>query len=148
MAGVSLYTDHVLGWSFPYQVAAYLPVGLISMVLISRFTSPESDRRLHEFYTLLDTPVGEEQRLVDAGIPIMLSGVSESVRSHTAVQSRLEKMLSNTQGDDGLLLVDLFSIRRKFSWDRYKADIIGFAATSLIVLLLILFVVYLSGLGA
>jgi len=148
MAGVSLYTDHVLGWSFPYQVAAYLPVGLVSIVLISRFTRPEPEGKLHEFYTLLDTPVGEEHRLVEAGIPIMLSGVSEKVRSKTAGQSRLEKLLSNAQGDDGLLVVDLFSMRGRFSWDRYKADIIGFALTSLIVLLLILLVMYLAGLGA
>lgn len=148
MAGVSLYTDHVLGWSFPYQVAAYLPVGLASMVLISRFTRPEPEARLREFYTLLDTPVGEEQRLIDAGIPIQLSGISERARRGDKVESRLERYFANEHGDDGLLVVDLFSIRSKFSWARYRTDLIGFGVAAFIVLSLILLVMYLARIGA
>ena len=34
--------------------------------------------------------------------------------------------------DDGLLLVDFLSLRKRFSWARYKTDLIGFLAAFII----------------
>ncbi|MEA1877665.1 MAG: hypothetical protein U9N86_12450, partial [Bacteroidota bacterium] len=50
-------------------------------------------------------------------------------------------------GSDGLILVDLLSLRSKFSWARYRVDIIGFTVAVLIVGLLLLLMIFLAGLG-
>ena len=99
------------------------------MVVVSAFTKSEPKEQLYKFYTLLDTPVGKEQRLRDLNIEIKLEGQSESKRKRPLKKSRLEKYLSDDV-DDGLLLVDLLSLRKKFSWARYRTDILGFIAAA------------------
>jgi SSS family transporter len=148
MIAVSLYVQIHLGLPVQYQIAAYLPVGLIVMVVVSRLTRPEPAEQLHKFYTLLDTPVGEEQRLKDANIEIKLEGLSQSKSETDSKQSWLVKLLFSREGEDGLLIVDLFSLRKKFSWSRYRTDILGFLSGTGIVLFFILMMWVFSIVGA
>ncbi|MCX6134892.1 MAG: hypothetical protein NTU47_13855 [Ignavibacteriales bacterium] len=119
-AGVSLFTGLVLHWPLEYQIAAYLPSGILVLVLVSLLTKPEPERQLEKFFTLLHTPVGEEYRLKEKGIPIMLEGESIAGIPEGAGNGTLEE-----QGHS-LLLVDLLSLHKKFSFTRYSVDVKGF----------------------
>jgi len=70
MAIVSVVTGNILDWSLPVQIALYLPLGIIVMIVVSWLTRPEPEEKLRQFYMLLDTPVGKEQRLHDANVAI------------------------------------------------------------------------------
>ena len=50
----------------------------------------------------------------------------------------------STDDDDGLLLVDLLSLHKKFSWKRYRIDIIGFSAAAILALLIVLLMIFLA----
>jgi Na+/proline symporter len=126
--GVSLYTGTVLQWPLEYQIAAYLPVGILVLIIVSLLTKSEPEHQLEKFFTLLHTPVGEEQRLKDRGIPIMLEGVSIA---DVAPSSPVESLEENGHS---LLIVDLLSLRSKFSVKRYRIDLSGFVKASLLVL--------------
>ena len=67
--GVLLLTRDLL---LPEQIAWYLSAGVLSLVVVSLLTRPESEDMLDRFYTVLHTPVGQEQRLRDAGIEVVL----------------------------------------------------------------------------
>ena len=145
MAVISIYTGNILGWSLPVQIAIYIPVGFVVMILVSRITRPEPEEKLRQFYMLLDTPVGKEQKLRDANVDIKLEGLSEARKSRN---SGKKQDISSPDDDDGLLLVDLLSLHKKFSWKRYRTDITGFGIMSLLILLLILLALILAGIGA
>ncbi|MCD6346543.1 MAG: hypothetical protein J7L96_03885 [Bacteroidales bacterium] len=156
MVLVSLYTEKVLDLTLPYQIMAYLPMGIVTMWLVSLLTPREPSEKLRQFYTLLDTPVGQESRLRDEGVDIKLEGISVSRKQKAEsisqkVRGEREKGKGRKQdagiGDDGLILVDLLSLRSKFSWKRYRVDIIGFAVASLIVGFLLLMMIFLAQLG-
>jgi len=122
---VSLITES-LGWTLADQISLYLPAGIAAFVLVSWMTPPEPDEKIRTFSLLLHTPVGEEWRLDQAGIRSILVG-----RSEAAVGQRAGVPLEE-QGHS-LLLVDLLDLRRKFSFNRYRVDIVGFlAATAMI----------------
>lgn len=150
MAAVSTYANYVLGWPIHHQIALFLPVGVVVMLLVSMFTKPEPAEQLRKFYTLLDTPVGKEQRLRDGNVDIMLEGVSEGKSAKEPGASWIEKHISGKgkEVEDGLLVVDLLSLPKKFSWARYKTDILGFLAAAAIVGLLIALMIFLAGIGA
>lgn len=148
MATVALYTGHVLDWPLPNQIALYIPIGIIVMIVVSFFTKKEPEEQLRKFYTLLDTPVGKEQRLKDESVEIMLEGVSESAKMEGEKKSFMERLLSDKGVDQGLLLVDLLSLPRKFSWKRYRIDILGYLAASIIVVFLIALMVFLAQVGS
>lgn len=57
-----------------HLVLAYLPLGIIILVLVSLLTRPKPEKELDDFYTLIKTPVGQEGRLIEAGIPIVYAG--------------------------------------------------------------------------
>jgi len=63
-----------LGTQLPLaeQIAWYLSVGLGAMIVVSLLTPPESEAMLDRFYTVLHTPVGQEQKLRDAGIEVVM----------------------------------------------------------------------------
>lgn len=147
MAGIALFTEYVLGWSLQYQIALYLPVGIIVMIVVSRFTKSEPTEQLRKFYTLLNTPVGKEHRLKEENIEMMLEGVSESKSSRSRKVSIIEKYLSDKNVDDGLLIVDFLSLHKKFSWERYRTDILGFLAAVVIVFVLIFLTMGLARIG-
>ena len=119
-------SDYFLGWSFAAQVTLYIPVGFFVCVLVSLLTRPEEEKKMDEFYLLLDTPVGFEKRLHAKGVRIVLEGHIESAGS-----PELEEKAAARRREDGLILVDALDLlrgRRRFTWQRYKVDLIGFAA--------------------
>jgi hypothetical protein len=54
--------------------ARYLPAGAGALVIVSLLTKPQPRKQLDDFFLLLKTPVGEEQRLIEAGVPIVYQG--------------------------------------------------------------------------
>ncbi|MBI2842998.1 MAG: sodium:solute symporter family protein [Armatimonadetes bacterium] len=56
---------------------AYLPPGLIALVIGSLFGKPMDKRKLDNFYMLLRTPVGQEHKLVEAGVDVVYAGHSK-----------------------------------------------------------------------
>ena len=143
----SVYTEYVLDWSLPKQILAYLPLGIFTMWLVSLLTRPEPKEKLRQFYTLLDTPVGKESELRAQDVEIKLEGISEGKPK----ESRRPWFLpgkGTEEESDGLILADLLSLGKKFSWKRYRVDIIGFAVASLIVGLLLSLLIFLARLGA
>jgi Na+/proline symporter len=140
-SGISLITGAFLGWPLEYQIAAYLPAGFLVLVLVSRFTEPEPEEQLRKFFTLLHTPVGEEYRLKEQGIPIMLEGESISDVPSGSRQESLE------ENGHSLLIVDLLSLRSKFSIKRYRTDLSGFVKATIVVLAILAFALLTTYLG-
>lgn len=130
---VGNYTPWSLGLPFEYQIAIYLPIGFISLIVVSLFTKREPEYQLNKFFTLLHTPVGEEFKLKEKGIDIIHDGESES-------KIVIDSNLSLEEYGHSLILVDLLSLKSKFSFKKYKVDIIGFN-------LAILFVIAIFSLG-
>lgn len=136
---LSLYASS-LGWGLADQIALYLPAGVLSFIVASLLTRPEPEEKLHAFYTLLHTPVGEEHRLVAAGVKSILDGSSVGADKKDATKSLEE------QGHS-LLLVDLLSLHKTFTFKRYRIDLLGFLAATAMILAIIGLAVLLSHLG-
>jgi len=143
MAALSIYSGNILGWSLPEQISLYLPAGIIVMVVVSWFTTPEPAEKLRQFYLLLQTPVGKEDRLKAAGVKIKLEGLSEAEPT-----SKLERMFYTKDIDDGLLIVDFFKLYKNFSWKKYRTDLIGFGFAALLAVSIVFLAVILAGIGA
>lgn len=122
------YFSFGLGWALEYQIAFYLPAGILTFILVAAITKPEKSEMLDKFYTLLHTPVGEEQKFKDAGFEIMLEGESEAASRKT--EEPLEE-----QGHS-LLVVDLLSLYKKFTFRRYSIDLKGFGLAMLFVVII------------
>ena len=148
MAAVSLYVQNYLQLPVQYQIAAYLPVGLAIMLIVSRITRSEPEYKLRKFYTLLKTPVGAEQRLRDANIEIKLEGHSESKHGTESRESWLGRLFSRSDAEDGLVIVDLLSLFKSFSWKRYRTDILGFLFAGMVVFGLIILMFLLARIGS
>ncbi|WP_417451573.1 sodium:solute symporter family protein [Kordiimonas sp.] len=133
-------TSFGANWDIEYQIALYLPVGILTFVVASLLTQPEDDKQLDDFYALLNTPVGEEAKLKAAGVDIMLEGDNIEPRKAGA-ESLLERGHS-------LVLVDLLSLHKKFSFKRYRIDLLGFVAACLAVAGIILIGILLAGIGS
>ena len=58
----------------PQLMACYLPAGVVGLILVSLMTKPPPTRQVEDFRTLLRTPVGHEQQLLDAGVRIVYAG--------------------------------------------------------------------------
>lgn len=54
----------------------YLPAGVLALVVVSLLTRPPPRKQVDDFFMLLRTPVGQEQKLIDAGVPIIYTGSS------------------------------------------------------------------------
>lgn len=61
----------------PLLVASYLPLGILVLWGVSIATRPKPKEDLDKFFMLLDTPVGCEGRLIEAGVPIVYAGETE-----------------------------------------------------------------------
>ena len=134
------YFSFGLGWELEYQIAAYLPVGFITFIIASILTKAEPEEQLNKFYTLLHTPVGEEAKLKEKGIEIILEGESddgEDVKSDLPLEER----------GHSLLLVDLLSLHKKFSFKKYRIDITGFGWAVLFVIAIFAIGLITAGLG-
>ncbi len=133
------YFSFGLGWSTAAQIALYLPVGFITMILVSAFTKSEPEEKLRKFYGLLHTPVGEEYKLADEGIDMVFEGESEAWNNNT--RGSLE------ENGHSLILVDLLSLHRKFTFKKYREDIVGFAWATLFVLAIFAIGLLAAGIG-
>ncbi len=123
------YFDFGLGWPLEYQITAYLPVGFMVFILVSKFTKPEPKEKLDQFYALLHTPVGEEHKLLHKGYKIMLAGEIDKESQNYA-----EPLEENGHS---LLVVDFLSLFKKYSFKRYRIDVVGFLYASLFVLVIL-----------
>lgn len=125
---LSVWTTN-LGWDFASQAALYLPVGFATIVIVSLLTKPEDERLLDEFYTLLRTPVGEEYRLKAAGIEtIHEAELPEVVIPEEPPPSSApihDDTVAEKRGES-LVLTNLLSLHKNFSWRRYRVDLTGF----------------------
>lgn len=134
---LAFVTDYY-GWSFAEQVALYLPIGFATMITVSFFTKPEEENKLNAFYSLLNTPVGEEDRLEKAGISVSDEDEDEDTDKVPVFdQNRNIPLLDNTNAlnnGEGLLLVDLLSLKDKFSGKNYQVDLKGFGISWVIVI--------------
>jgi Na+/proline symporter len=135
------YFSFGLGLSFEWQVSVYLPVGFISFIIVSLLTRPEPEEKLKKFYTLLHTPVGEEYKLKEAGIETILSGVPVEVTEEEKKAPSLEEK------GHSLLIVDLLSLKSKFSFKKYRIDINGFVICMLLVFAIIGLAIFTASLG-
>jgi Na+/proline symporter len=134
---IAFVTD-MFGWSFPQQIALYLPIGFMTMITVSYFTPSESETVINRFYSLLNTPVGKETELEKAGINIKDFEKLESNQSlGEAEKKQKPKMIDNSlahETGEGLLLVDLLTLRQSFNFKNYKVDLKGFGISWAIVL--------------
>jgi len=121
------YFSFGLGWALEYQIAVYLPIGFLVFIVTGFLTKQEPQSQLDKFYTLLHTPVGEEHRLKEQNIDIMLEGESE-IADETKTDVPLEER------GHSLLVVDLLSLPKTFSFAKYRVDLVGFAWAILFVL--------------
>ena len=58
----------------------YLPAGIVTFILVSLLTKPPPTKQVDDFRMLLRTPVGEEQKLIDAGVQIIYAGSTKPNR--------------------------------------------------------------------
>jgi hypothetical protein len=58
----------------PELMAVYLPAGVVALVVGSLLTKPPPRKQVDDFFLLLRTPVGEEQKLIDANVKIIYAG--------------------------------------------------------------------------
>ena len=52
----------------------YLPAGVLTFVIVSLLTPPPPRKQVDDFFMLINTPVGQEQKLIDAGVPMTYVG--------------------------------------------------------------------------
>jgi len=60
--------EYGLGWELPDQYVLYIVGGFAALIIVSKLTKPQDDKKLDQFYIRLHTPVGQEHKLVEAGI--------------------------------------------------------------------------------
>ncbi|HWB55125.1 MAG TPA: hypothetical protein VG722_13065, partial [Tepidisphaeraceae bacterium] len=56
----------------------YLPGGVLSLIVVSLLTRPLPKKKIDDFFMLLNTPVGQEQKLIDAGVPVVYVGNTQA----------------------------------------------------------------------
>lgn len=61
-----------LDWELPYRYVLYIAGGFAALIIVSKLTKPQDKERLDRFYTLLHTPVGQEHKLREAGIKVVM----------------------------------------------------------------------------
>ncbi len=69
-----VYADKSL---LQYRVAAFLPAGIIALIIGSLLGAPHPKDKLDRFYALLRTPVGKEEELAKQGIEVVYAGASK-----------------------------------------------------------------------
>ncbi len=55
----------------------YLPAGMITLIVVSLLTPPPNPKQVRDLRLLLTTPVGQEQKLIDADVPIIYAGSTQ-----------------------------------------------------------------------
>lgn len=59
-------------WREEWHFCAFLLLGILAMLVVSALTKGKSEKELDNFYALLRTPVGEEHKLLEAGVPVVM----------------------------------------------------------------------------
>ena len=148
ITAILAFTTGAMGWSFPEQVALYLPIGFATMITVSYFTKPEDAKIINRFYSLLNTPVGQEERLEDAGISAADFEIPNSDQRQKEKEDRtFIPLLDNKEAlktGEGLMLVDLLTLKKTFSFKNYKVDLKGFGISWAIVVGYLLLAWFLS----
>jgi Na+/proline symporter len=137
---VGSYFEFGLGLGIAWQITIYLPLGFVSFIIVSLVTKPEPENNLKKFYTLLHTPVGEEYKLKEAGVEMILDG-------NPVDEKQAWKDYSLEDRGHSLLIVDLLSLHKKFSLRKYRIDVIGFAAAVILVIVIIGIGLFTASLG-
>ncbi len=79
MADAPLWLGQFAGpKNLPALALRYLPVGIAVFVIVSVLTRPEPASKLDRFYLLITTPVGQEGRLTEAGVPVIYAGETQA----------------------------------------------------------------------
>lgn len=73
-AWLGLYADPKYAFELSIR---YLPAGALALVLVSLLTPAINAEKVRHFFLLLKTPVGQEQKLIDAGVPIIYAGQTQ-----------------------------------------------------------------------
>ena len=89
--GMLLRTDHSPAWLGQFGsekvldalMLRCLPGGVIALILVSLLTSPPPKKQVDDFFLLLKTPVGQEQKLIDAGVHVVYMGNTQPNRWET-----------------------------------------------------------------
>jgi hypothetical protein len=58
----------------------YLPAGVLTLIVVSLLTKPIARKKVDDFFMLLRTPVGEEDKLIAAGVPMVYAGSTKPNR--------------------------------------------------------------------
>lgn len=74
MGPLGIYADKSL---LSVRLLAFLPAGVIALVIGSLLGRPHPKRELDQFYTLITTPVGREGELVEKGVDVVYAGESK-----------------------------------------------------------------------
>ena len=142
MSSIAIITGPwVLNIPFEYQIALYLPAGFIVIIATSLLTKPEPEENLSEFFSLLHTPVGEEHKLKQQNINIMLEGESQVSKISDEQKDLLES------NGHSLLIVDFLSLFKKFNYKNYRIDLLGFGLAILFVLGILLLGFFSASIG-
>jgi len=64
--------DNLYVWRDEWHICAFLAAGVLTMLIVSLLTKGKSKKELDDFYTLIHTPVGQEDKLREAGIPVVM----------------------------------------------------------------------------
>jgi Na+/proline symporter len=56
----------------------YLPTGIVAFVVVSLLTPRGERKKVDDFFMLLKTPVGQEDKLIAAGVPIVYAGSTKA----------------------------------------------------------------------
>jgi SSS family solute:Na+ symporter len=68
--GSEKYISQLMIWA--------LPGGVLALIVGSFISPPPPRKQVDDFFLLLKTPVGQEQKLIDAGVPIIYIGNTEA----------------------------------------------------------------------
>lgn len=114
----------------------YLVPSLVVIVAVSLMTRQHNLRAVGEFYCRLDTPIGEEHKIRDAGFSE--DHLQKLDHKNPEIDRRNESLRASR-----LLLTDLFYLpgklrRGEVRWKDYRIDLLGVAGFSLFVYVFIL----------
>lgn len=74
MPFAGIYADKSL---LHYRLVAFLPAGIIALIVGSLLGAPHPKDKLDKFYALIKTPVGREDELVEQGVDVVYAGASK-----------------------------------------------------------------------
>ena len=69
-----IYSDKSL---LHFRLVSFLPAGILALIIGSLLGAPHPKDKLDKFYALLNTPVGQEDKLAAQGIDVVYAGASE-----------------------------------------------------------------------